>query len=88
MELELTLPVVVWNNDALGTDPRRHARRRHRADRRRGRAIRISSALAAACGAAGVRVHGATALGEAVRAALAAAGPTLIEAVVGDFQPA
>ncbi|HEX4389112.1 MAG TPA: 5-guanidino-2-oxopentanoate decarboxylase [Steroidobacteraceae bacterium] len=87
VELDLTLPVVVWNNDALG---------QIRDDMRAAGIAPIGVvgrnpdfvALAAACGAAGVRVHGAAALGEAVRAALAAAGPTLIEAVVADFQPA
>jgi 5-guanidino-2-oxopentanoate decarboxylase len=87
VELDLTLPVVVWNNEALGQIR----------DDMRGAGIAPIGvvgrnpdfvALAAACGAAGMRVHGAAALGEAVRTALAAAGPTLIEAVVGDFQPA
>jgi thiamine pyrophosphate-dependent acetolactate synthase large subunit-like protein len=43
-------------------------------------------ALAGACGAAGVRVHDAAALAEALRAALARPGPTLLEAVAQDFR--
>ena len=43
-------------------------------------------ALAHACGAAGVRVHGAAALAEALGAALERPGPTLLEAVAADFR--
>jgi 5-guanidino-2-oxopentanoate decarboxylase len=84
VELQLPLPVVVWNNAALaqirddmvaaGIEP-----------------IGVSGrnpdfqALAAACGAQGVRVRGADELVRGVRAALAARGPTLLEARDTDF---
>jgi thiamine pyrophosphate-dependent acetolactate synthase large subunit-like protein len=42
-------------------------------------------ALARACGAEGYRVHDAAALIEALRTALNHPGPTLIEAIAGDF---
>ncbi|MGH8277508.1 MAG: thiamine pyrophosphate-dependent enzyme, partial [Steroidobacteraceae bacterium] len=42
-------------------------------------------AFAAACGAEGLRVRGADALAEGVRAALRARGPTLLEALDTDF---
>jgi thiamine pyrophosphate-dependent acetolactate synthase large subunit-like protein len=42
-------------------------------------------ALAKACGASGVRTAGAAALTDALRAALYAAGPTLIEIDAGSF---
>jgi len=45
-------------------------------------------ALASACGAVGVRVHGAAALADALQAALARPGPTLVEAVAADFRVA
>src|SRR5438034_1251017 len=84
VELDLTLPVVVWNNSALG---------QIRDDMRAAGIAPIGVvarnpdfvALAGACGAAGVRVHDAAALAEALRAALARPGPTLLEAVAGDF---
>ncbi len=83
-ELDLTLPVVVWNNGALG---------QIRDDMCAAGITPIGVvarnpdfiALANACGAAGVRVSGAEALAEALRAALARPGPTLLEAVVADF---
>jgi thiamine pyrophosphate-dependent acetolactate synthase large subunit-like protein len=85
VELDLTLPFIVWNNGALG---------QIRDDMRAAGMTPIGVvarnpdfvALAGACGAAGVRVHGAAALCEALRAALARPGPTLLEAVVGDFR--
>jgi len=85
VELELTLPVVVWNNGALG---------QIRADMRAAGIAPIGVvarnpdfvALANACGAAGVRVHGAAALAGALQAALVRPGPTLVEAVAGDFR--
>jgi len=84
-ELELTLPVVVWNNNALG---------QIRADMRAAGITPIGVvarnpdfvALAAAYGAAGVRVGNAESLSKEVRAALARPGPTLIEAVAADFR--
>ncbi|HXO16489.1 MAG TPA: thiamine pyrophosphate-dependent enzyme, partial [Steroidobacteraceae bacterium] len=85
VELDLTLPVVVWNNCALG---------QIRDDMRAAGIAPIGvvarnpdfAALAGACGAAGVRVHDAVALAEALRAALARPGPTLLEAVAEDFR--
>jgi thiamine pyrophosphate-dependent acetolactate synthase large subunit-like protein len=85
VELDLTLPVVVWNNGALG---------QIRDDMRAAGIAPIGVvarnpdfvALAGACGAAGVRVHDAAALAEALRAALARPGPTLLEAVAQDFR--
>jgi thiamine pyrophosphate-dependent acetolactate synthase large subunit-like protein len=84
VELQLPLPVVVWNNSALaqirddmvaaGIEP-----------------IGVSGrnpdfvGVAAACGAQGVRVRGADELVRGVRAALAARGPTLLEARDTDF---
>src|SRR5207248_7436959 len=69
VELDLTLPVVVWNYGALG---------QIRDDMRAAGITPIGvvarnpdfAALAAACGATGVRVHGAAALAEELRAAL------------------
>ncbi len=43
-------------------------------------------ALADACGAVAVRLHGAAALVQALRAALARPGPTVLEVVAADFQ--
>lgn len=84
VELELPLPVVVWNNEALaqirddmaaaGIEPIGVA----------GRNPDFQS-FAAACGARGLRVRGPDALIQGVRAALAAPGPTLLEARVTDF---
>lgn len=80
-----SLPIVVWNNSALG---------QIRDDMIAADIPPIGViaqnpnfvALAHACGAAAVRAHGARALNEAIRAALDHAGPTLIEAVATDFQ--
>jgi len=85
VELDLTLPIVVWNNGALG---------QIRDDMCAAGIAPIGVvarnpdfiALAHACGAAGVRVHGAGALAEALGAALARPGPTLLEAVAADFR--
>ena len=87
VELGLTLPVVVWNNGALG---------QIRDDMIAAGIAPIGVvarnpdfvALAAACGATGVPVHGAAALAEALRAALTRAGPTLLEAFAEDFRAA
>jgi len=86
VELDLSLPLVVWNNEALG---------QIRDDMQAAGIAPIGVvgrnpdfvALAGACGATGVRVHQPAALTEAVRAALARSGPTLIEAVAADFRP-
>jgi len=83
-ELQLPLPIVVWNNQALrqirddmiaaGIEP-----------------VGVSArnpdfpALAAACGAAGAQVRGPEALTTALRAALRGPGPTLLEARDTDF---
>ena len=79
VELELSLPVVVWNNAALGQIR----------DDMLAAAIPPTAvvarnpdfvALAEACGAHALRVPGAAALTAAVSAALTRRGPTLIEA--------
>jgi 5-guanidino-2-oxopentanoate decarboxylase len=78
VELDLTLPIVVWNNGALG---------QIRDDMCAAAIAPIGvvarnpdfAALANACGAVGTRVSGPGALETAVRAALMRAGPTLIE---------
>ncbi len=84
VELQLPLPVVVWNNQALaqirddmlaaGIEPVGVAGRNP-----------DFVGVAAACGAQGVRVHGPDALVQGVREALAARGPTLLEARDTDF---
>ena len=87
VELDLTLPLVVWNNEALG---------QIRDDMQAAGIAPIGVhgrnpdfvALAAACGAAATRVHSPAQLRDAVRAALGRAGPTLVEAVAADFHPA
>ena len=84
VELQLPLPIVVWNNEALaqirddmlagGIEPVGVAGRNP-----------DFQAFAAACGARGLRVRGPDALVEGVRAALEARGPTLLEAHHADF---
>jgi 5-guanidino-2-oxopentanoate decarboxylase len=84
VELDVTVPVVVWNNGALG---------QIRDDMRAAGIAPIGVvarnpdfvALADAFGAAGARVHDPPALTAALRAALARPGPTLIEVVAADF---
>jgi thiamine pyrophosphate-dependent acetolactate synthase large subunit-like protein len=84
VELQLALPIVVWNNEAL---------KQIRDDMLAAdiEPVGVSGrnpdfpALAAACGAAGARVRGPQALTEALRAALRAPGPTLLEARDTDF---
>jgi 5-guanidino-2-oxopentanoate decarboxylase len=86
VELELSVPVVVWNNSALG---------QIRDDMQAagippvGVAARNPDfvALARACGAQGVRARGPAELTEAVIRALQGRGPTLVEAVDTDFLP-
>jgi 5-guanidino-2-oxopentanoate decarboxylase len=84
VEAGLGLPVIVWNNSALGQIR----------DDMVGAGIPPTDviaqnpdfvALARACGALAVRARGAAQLTEAVRGALAASGPTLIEVPAEDF---
>jgi 5-guanidino-2-oxopentanoate decarboxylase len=84
VEAGLSLPLVVWNNSALGQIR----------DDMIGANIPPTGviarnpdfvALARACGAAAVRARDAAALSQAVRIALEYAGPTLIEVVSTDF---
>jgi 5-guanidino-2-oxopentanoate decarboxylase len=86
VEAGLSLPVVIWNNAALGQIR----------DDMLGAGIPPTGvtarnpdfvALALACGAAGVRVHSGAALCDAIRNALMRPGPTLIEALAGSFSP-
>lgn len=85
VELQLSLPVVVWNNSALGQIR----------DDMQAAGIPPTGvvalnpdflAVARAFGAEGMRVAGPGALAEGVRQALAREGPTLIEAVEPDFR--
>jgi 5-guanidino-2-oxopentanoate decarboxylase len=84
VEANLSLPVIVWNNSALGQIR----------DDMVAAGIPPTDvvarnpdfvALARACGAAAVRANGVSQLTEAVRGALDAPGPTLIEVPAGDF---
>jgi acetolactate synthase-1/2/3 large subunit/5-guanidino-2-oxopentanoate decarboxylase len=85
VELDLSLPIIVWNNEALG---------QIRDDMRAAGIAPIGVvgrnpdfvALAAACGAAGVQVRSPAALTQALRTSLSRSGPTLIEAVAADFR--
>jgi 5-guanidino-2-oxopentanoate decarboxylase len=85
VELDLTLPLIVWNNNALG---------QIRDDMRAAGITPIGVvarnpdfvALAHACGAAGIRVPDAMALAEALRGALGRPGPTLLEVNATDFR--
>jgi 5-guanidino-2-oxopentanoate decarboxylase len=84
VELDVTVPIVVWNNEALG---------QIRDDMRAAGIAPIGVvarnpdfvALAHAYGAAGVRVRNAAALTEALQRALARPGPTLLEVDANDF---
>src|SRR3984957_3914624 len=84
VEAGLSLPIVVWNNSALG---------QIRDDMVAAHIPEIGViarnpdfvALSKACGAEGYRVHDPAALTEALRTALSAAGPTLIEIVAASF---
>jgi 5-guanidino-2-oxopentanoate decarboxylase len=84
VELEVTLPVVIWNNNALG---------QIRDDMRAAGIAPIGVqalnpdfvALAHACGAFGVRVASGAALTQALTAALARPGPTILEVDSADF---
>jgi 5-guanidino-2-oxopentanoate decarboxylase len=84
VEAALPLPLVVWNNSALGQIR----------DDMIAASIPLTGviarnpdfvALARACGAAAIRARNAPALTEAIRAALDYPGPTLIEVVASDF---
>jgi thiamine pyrophosphate-dependent acetolactate synthase large subunit-like protein len=85
VELDLTLPLIVWNNGALG---------QIRDDMRAAGITPIGVvarnpdfvAVAHACGAAGMRVPDAMALAEALRGALGCPGPTLLEVNAMDFR--
>jgi 5-guanidino-2-oxopentanoate decarboxylase len=85
VEAGLSLPIVVWNNSALG---------QIRDDMVAANIPQLGVigrnpdfvALAQACGAEGYRVHGPGALTEALRTALSQAGPTLIEVVASSFE--
>ena len=84
VELELSLPVVVWNNAALG---------QIRDDMQAAGIPPIGVvarnpdflAVARAFGGEGIRARNPAELTEAIRRALARKGPTLIEAVEADF---
>jgi 5-guanidino-2-oxopentanoate decarboxylase len=84
VEANLSLPIVIWNNGALGQIR----------DDMQAAGIPPTGviarnpdfvALGKACGAAAVRVHDDGALADAIRVALNYAGPTLIEATAGSF---
>jgi 5-guanidino-2-oxopentanoate decarboxylase len=84
VEEQLSLPIVVWNNSALGQI------RDDMCGADIGAIAVVARnpdfvALARACGAEGARVHDPTQLSTAIETALCAGGPTLIEAVEADF---
>jgi len=84
VEAGLSLPVVVWNNSALGQIRDDMIA----ADIPPTGAIARNPdfvALAQACGAPAVRASTAPALAQAIRGALEHSGPTLIEVVAADF---
>ena len=84
IEAGLSLPVIIWNNSALG-QIRDDMAAAHIP------AIGVIArnpdflALARACGSAAVRARDAQSLTQAIRAALEYAGPTVIEVVSSDF---
>lgn len=86
VELRLSLPVVVWNNEALG---------QIRDDMQAAGIPPVGVvgrnpdfvALAKAFGAEGLRAQGPAQLCQAIRQALDRPGPTLIEAIETDFLP-
>ncbi len=85
VETGLSLPIVVWNNSALG---------QIRDDMVAAGIPQLGVigrnpdfvSLARAYGAEGYRVHDTAALTEAIRTALTHAGPTLIEAIASNFE--
>jgi thiamine pyrophosphate-dependent acetolactate synthase large subunit-like protein len=84
VELEQSLPIVIWNNGALG-----QIRDDMIATGIEPLAVVARNpdfpAFAAACGACGTRVTSPAALTQAVRTALKRRGPTLIEVLASDF---
>ena len=84
VELGESLPIVVWNNAALG---------QIRDDMLAADIAPLAvvarnpnfPALAAACGAHGIQVANPAALTQALREALQRRGPTLIEALASEF---
>ena len=84
VEQRLTLPIVVWNNDALGQIRDDMVAAGIEPLGVQGRNPDFA-ALAAACGAEGERVRGRAALAEALHAALRAPGPTLLEVRATDY---
>jgi len=84
VEIGHSLPIVVWNNSALG-----QIRDDMIAAGIEPVAVVAQNpnfpALAAACGASGVQVASPAALTQAVRTAFERRGPTLIEALAGEF---
>jgi 5-guanidino-2-oxopentanoate decarboxylase len=84
VETGLSLPIVVWNNSALG-QIRDDMVAAHIPEL--GVIARNPDfvALGKACGAESYRVRDAAALTEAIRTALSYAGPTLIEVLASDF---
>ena len=85
VELQLSLPIVIWNNGALGQIR----------DDMLAAGIPPTGvighnpdfvALARAYGAHGERAHGPAQLTEAIRSALRRRGPTVLEAVEADFR--
>ena len=84
VEAALSLPIVVWNNSALG---------QIRDDMVAADIPELGViarnpdfvGIAHACGAKGYRVHDPAALTESIRTALSHAGPTLIEVVASSF---
>jgi 5-guanidino-2-oxopentanoate decarboxylase len=85
VEAGVSLPIVVWNNSALG---------QIRDDMVAAGIPQLGVigrnpdfiALAKACGAEAYRVRDPAALTEALRTALSHAGPTLIEVIASDFE--
>jgi 5-guanidino-2-oxopentanoate decarboxylase len=84
VELELTVPFIIWNNDALG---------QIRDDMQAAGIAPIGVvgrnpdfvALAQACGASGARIPDAASLEAELASALARRGPTLLEVKASDF---
>jgi 5-guanidino-2-oxopentanoate decarboxylase len=85
VEAAVSLPIVVWNNSALG---------QIRDDMVAAGIPQLGVVgrnpdfvgIAHACGAEGYRVHDPAALSEALRTALNHAGPTLIEVIASSFE--
>ncbi|MDJ0684977.1 MAG: 5-guanidino-2-oxopentanoate decarboxylase [Alphaproteobacteria bacterium] len=84
VELELSLPILIWNNDALG-EIRAGMRQAGFAPLAVEQANPNFAQFAAACGAGYERAGSPRAIETAVTAALQADGPTLIEAIAVEF---